>query len=84
MAIAVGTAHGMYKGVPKIHYDIIENIKKISGIDVKLNNALIEIYGSKYCTMGYHSDQSLDLDEKSYICIFIDLIFLHMIRRFKF
>ena len=55
----------------KIHYDIIENIKKTSKVDdVKLNNALIEIYGSKYCTMGYHSDQSLDLDEKSYICIF--------------
>lgn len=26
LAIAVGTAHGMYKGVPKIHYDIIEAV----------------------------------------------------------
>lgn len=26
MAIAVGTAHGMYKGVPTIHYDIIEAV----------------------------------------------------------
>ena len=26
MAIAVGTAHGMYKGEPKIHYDIIEKV----------------------------------------------------------
>lgn len=26
MAIAVGTAHGMYKGEPKIHFDIIEEV----------------------------------------------------------
>ncbi len=26
MAIAVGTAHGLYKGEPKIHYDIIEEV----------------------------------------------------------
>ncbi|KPC75770.1 MULTISPECIES: class II fructose-1,6-bisphosphate aldolase [Laceyella] len=28
MAIAVGTAHGMYKGEPKIRYDIIEKVAK--------------------------------------------------------
>lgn len=28
MAIAVGTAHGMYKGVPKIRYEIIEEVSK--------------------------------------------------------
>lgn len=28
MAIAVGTAHGMYKGIPKIRYDIIEEVSK--------------------------------------------------------
>jgi fructose-bisphosphate aldolase class II len=28
MAIAVGTAHGMYKGEPKIHYDIIDEVSK--------------------------------------------------------
>ncbi len=28
MAIAVGTAHGMYKGVPKIHFDIINEVSK--------------------------------------------------------
>ncbi|MBA4602934.1 class II fructose-1,6-bisphosphate aldolase [Thermoactinomyces mirandus] len=26
LAIAVGTAHGLYKGEPKIHYDIIEEV----------------------------------------------------------
>ncbi|MDR6225484.1 class II fructose-1,6-bisphosphate aldolase [Desmospora profundinema] len=28
MAIAVGTAHGMYKGEPKIHFDIIDEVAK--------------------------------------------------------
>jgi hypothetical protein len=54
-----------------IHYDIIENIKKISNIEgLELNNALIEIYDNQYRTMGFHSDQALDLVENSYICIF--------------
>lgn len=54
-----------------IHYDLIKNIKKISNIeDLELNNALIEIYDSKYRTMKFHTDQSLDLAKNSYICIF--------------
>lgn len=28
MAIAVGTAHGMYKGIPKIRYEIIDEVSK--------------------------------------------------------
>jgi len=43
-------------------------IKKIASN--QFNNALIEIYDNKYISMGYHSDQSLDLVEGSYICIF--------------
>lgn len=54
----------------KIHYDLIESIKKITNKNMEFNNALIEIYDSNYRTMGYHSDQSLDLAENSYICIF--------------
>ena len=54
-----------------IHDDIINNIKHISAIDnLEFNNALIEIYSSKYCTMGFHSDQALDLNQNSFICIF--------------
>jgi len=55
----------------QIHYNIVESIKIASKtMDLKLNNALIEIYDSKYTTMGYHSDQALDLEDNSYICIF--------------
>lgn len=53
-----------------IHYGLIENIKKVSNLNLEFNNALAEIYESSYRTMGYHSDQSLDLAPNSYICIF--------------
>lgn len=54
-----------------IHYNIIKMIKRVSKIEnLELNNALIEIYDNQYRTMGFHSDQALDLAENSYICIF--------------
>lgn len=34
------------------------------------NNALIEVYDTDYTKMNYHSDQSLDLAEGSYIALF--------------
>lgn len=30
LAVAIGTAHGLYKGVPNLHYDLIGDIKKIT------------------------------------------------------
>ena len=55
----------------QIHYDIIENIKNISKIEgLELNNAMVELYDSQYRDMKFHSDQSLDLAENSYICVF--------------
>jgi len=54
-----------------IHYNIIEQIQKQSGLhELSFNNAMIEIYDSKYTNMKYHSDQALDLILESYICIF--------------
>jgi hypothetical protein len=55
-----------------IHYNLIKEIKNEvkENIELKLNNALIEIYDNTYRTMGYHSDQALDLKDDSYICIF--------------
>jgi hypothetical protein len=37
---------------------------------LRFNNALIERYSSDYRTMGAHSDQAMDLDNDSYICLF--------------
>jgi hypothetical protein len=54
-----------------VHYQIIEKIKKISEYnEINFNSALVEIYNSNYRDMGYHSDQCLDLDKESYICIY--------------
>lgn len=30
LAVAVGTAHGLYKGIPKLHYDLIDQVMKLS------------------------------------------------------
>lgn len=54
-----------------IHYNIIESIKKATNNNnLQFNNALIEIYNCDYNKMGFHTDQSLDLEQNSYICIF--------------
>jgi len=58
---------------PKIYSDIADNIKNIAktkDIHVDINNAMVEIYNTKYKTMKFHSDQALDLAKNSYICIF--------------
>lgn len=53
------------------HYDIINQIKIITNKpNLCFNNALIEIYNNNYKNMGEHSDQSLDLSDDSYICLF--------------
>lgn len=73
-----------YTNPPKkflpIHYEIVNKITNfiksnrdfsITDLDnVSFNNAMIEVYDNRYKTMGYHTDQSLDLDKNSYICIF--------------
>ncbi len=34
------------------------------------NNAMVEVYDSRYTKMGFHSDQALDLPDHSWICLF--------------
>lgn len=54
-----------------IHQDLIKKIKNISDIPyIDFNNGLVEIYTNEYRTMGYHSDQALDLELNSFICIY--------------
>ena len=60
-----------------IHHMIVafinDTIRKnnLMGIPAQyFNNALIEVYDSNYSKMNYHSDQSLDLDNDSYIGLF--------------
>lgn len=51
-----------------IHLKIIEKINEL--FSQKFNNCLIEKYNNEYKKMKYHSDQDLDLDEKSLIIVF--------------
>lgn len=37
LAVAVGTAHGLYKGTPKIHYDLIDQVIKLSDIPLVIH-----------------------------------------------
>ena len=53
-----------------VHHNIIEKLNCTSGRLFKLNNAMIERYNYKYVTMKDHSDQDMDLDPESYICVF--------------
>lgn len=57
-------------------YNLISNqiklqAKQMYNIDVgELNNGLVELYSHEYKTMGFHSDQALDLKLNSWICIY--------------
>ena len=54
-----------------VHEMIMNEIRTSTGIDdLCLNNAMLEVYDYRYRTMGFHTDQALDLDPDSYICLF--------------
>lgn len=52
-----------------VHYKLIDKIKE-KFPETEFNHAHVEIYNSKYKSMRAHSDQSLDLKDNSYICVF--------------
>lgn len=52
-----------------IHYRIMAEIQKTVPT-AQFNNALVELYTSEYKTMGFHTDQMLDLAANSYICVY--------------
>lgn len=53
------------------HYKLIEAIQKSRpNLDLHFNNAMVELYDASYKTMGFHSDQSQDLADNSYIAIY--------------
>jgi hypothetical protein len=57
--------------VKSINDTILENSMDNNNIPTQhFNNALIEVYDSIYSKMNYHSDQSLDLEDNSFIGVF--------------
>lgn len=64
-----------YKNPPQrfssMHVRLMDNIVRVCANEsLRFNNALVEVYDDRYCSMGYHSDQALDLSDNSHICIF--------------
>lgn len=53
-----------------VHDRLAQQICKSASLTIGFNNALIENYTNAYATMGSHSDQALDLADKSSIAIF--------------
>ncbi|WP_103536178.1 hypothetical protein [Streptomyces sp. SM11] len=53
-----------------VHERLAQQIQERAELSVGFNNALIESYTSAYTTMGFHSDQALDLADDSYIAVF--------------
>jgi hypothetical protein len=58
----------IYKNPPQTFNELHREIVK--GLDQKFNNAMLELYDTTYKTMKFHTDQSLDLEDKSYIAIY--------------
>lgn len=53
-----------------VHERLARRIQDIALLSMAFNNALIENYSNAYTTMGGHSDQALDLADRSFIAIF--------------
>lgn len=52
-----------------VHYALIAKIRsKVP--EARFNNAMVEVYDPTCRTMKFHTDQTLDLEEDSYICLF--------------
>jgi len=52
-----------------LHEHILSEIYKISNTNYNFNNALTEIYNNSYKNMKFHTDQTLDLEKNTSICI---------------
>lgn len=53
-----------------VYYELMKQINQSIQQTLDFNNALVELYSSKCSKMGFHSDQSQDLNPDSFICIF--------------
>jgi hypothetical protein len=47
-----------------LHNELASKIEEFASLKKTLNNCLIEKYTNEYATMGFHSDQALDLDDE--------------------
>ena len=53
-----------------VHERLAAQIQRTASLSMGFNNALIENYTNRYTSMGFHSDQALDLADGSFIALF--------------
>lgn len=53
-----------------VHQRLAAHIQSVASLPHRLNNALLEVYANAYATMGFHSDQALDLLDGSCIALY--------------
>mmetsp|Transcript_25023 Transcript_25023/g.42298 ORF Transcript_25023/g.42298 Transcript_25023/m.42298 type:complete len:276 (+) Transcript_25023:1458-2285(+) len=58
------------RGFQSVHRELVERIKTVASLPCDFNNALIENYSNAYTTMGFHSDQALDLEAHTFIAVY--------------
>lgn len=63
------------------HSTLAELIERAASPSLSFNNAMIERYTNSYSTMGFHSDQALDLEDGSSIAIFSCYKFPELVRK---
>lgn len=63
LAVAVGTAHGVYKGTPQINFDVLEKIRKVVNIPLVLHGTsgvpdeqVIRCVSMGMCKVNYATD----------------------------
>lgn len=63
LAVAVGTAHGVYKGTPQINFDVLDKIKKVVDIPLVLHGTsgvpdeqVIRCVSMGMCKVNYATD----------------------------
>lgn len=49
---------------------ILTEIYKVTNTNYNFNNALVEVYDNSYKNMKFHTDQTLDLEKNTCICIY--------------
>ncbi len=61
LAVAVGTAHGLYKGIPKLHYDLIDQVVKLSDIPLVIHGGTGLTEGTFLRLLSYKNIKKINI-----------------------
>jgi len=61
LAVAVGTAHGLYNGTPKLHYDLIDQVIKLSDIPLVIHGGTGLAEGTFLHLLSYKNIKKINI-----------------------